>query len=89
MIDNLDDGMTSDELFAWGHTIGHASKAMRVKLFGHSGIGTKLAAKALANYAANKGTAMACRTRGDIQTALQYEKICDSIYATLPDFAKW
>lgn len=89
MLENLDDGMTADELFAFWNANQHAAKARRIALFGHSGTGTKLAAKGLANYAANKGTAMQCRAHGDIQTALQYEKICDSIYATLPDFARW
>ncbi len=86
---NLDDSMTAAELFAWSHTIGHATKAQRIELFGNSGKGTKLAAKALANYAANKGTAMQCRARGDIATAQMYESICERIYSDLPAFARW
>lgn len=47
------------------------------------------ASKDLANYAANKATAMSCRENGSIQTALKYEAICDKIYAALPYWARW
>ena len=43
----------------------------------------------LRNYAANKATAMDCRKRGDIPTALNYEQICQRIYNELPAFARW
>lgn len=39
-------------------------------------------------YADNKATAMECRLRGDIQSALMYEGICDRIYESLPDYAR-
>jgi hypothetical protein len=58
-------------------------------IFPDGGTGTMRAVADLANYAANKATAMACRERGQIQTAMQYESICDSIYAGLPDDCKW
>lgn len=86
---NLDDSMTADELFAFWNQHQRPTKAQRIALFGQAGKGTVVAAKSLANYAANKGTAMQCRERGTIETALQYERICDKIYATLPEFAKW
>ncbi|MHC4371777.1 MAG: hypothetical protein ACYSW8_29550 [Planctomycetota bacterium] len=44
---------------------------------------------ALHNYARNKVTAMACRERGDIATALMYEGICETIYDSLPEYARW
>lgn len=47
------------------------------------------ATKDLCNYAANKATAMDCRKRGDIQTALHYESIAERIYGGLPEFARW
>jgi len=43
----------------------------------------------LANYAANKATAMGCRNRGDITGAADYERIADRIYERLPTFARW
>lgn len=46
-------------------------------------------AREIAAYADNKAVAMECRLRGDIPAALVYEKICDDIYARLPEFARW
>lgn len=43
----------------------------------------------LANYAANKATAMRSRLDGNIETALKYESICESIYNGLPAAARW
>lgn len=45
--------------------------------------------KNLAHYAWNKTTAMRCRAEGKVDVALQYESICDRIYARLPEFARW
>jgi hypothetical protein len=50
---------------------------------------TRRATADLANYAINLATAMQCRLRGEIETALTYEAIVDSIWAKLPDFARW
>lgn len=58
-------------------------------VFPDGGRGTKRAVADLANYASNKATAMACRERGNIQTALMYEGICDRLYSALPSNAKW
>ena len=41
------------------------------------------------HYAINKLTAMACRLRGDISAALEYEDTCERIYKDLPKYAKW
>ncbi len=49
-------------------------------LLGFKGRHSVRAADALMNYAQNKRAAFMCRKRGSIQTALQYEKICDRIY---------
>lgn len=43
----------------------------------------------IAHYAANKATAMRCRARGEITTAMIYERICQHIYDKLPDYARW
>ena len=45
------------------------------------GKGAVLAANALINYAWNKKTAISCREKREIQTALKYEEICDKIYS--------
>ncbi len=86
---NLDDSMTADELFSWWSKHQYATKAQRLELFGHTGKGTVRAMKDCANYAANKGAAMGCRSRGETNTALMYESIADKIYSSLPDYAKW
>lgn len=59
------------------------------ELFPEGGRNTRVATRDLANYAANKATAMACRRRGDIDTASWYECICENIYSKLPEFARW
>lgn len=85
-MDNLD-AMEPDALMAfWAkHQRGRAYR----DLFPQGGRGTKRAAADLANYAANKATAMRERSQGRIQTALQYESICERIYADLPQGARW
>lgn len=45
--------------------------------------------KDLGHYAANKATAMGLRQEGRIDTALMYERICESIYDRLPGYARW
>lgn len=58
-------------------------------LFPGGGKGTRRATADLANYAANKATAMRCRAQGEIEVALSYERICDNIYSGLPEAARW
>lgn len=43
----------------------------------------------LGNYACNKAVAMRCRLEGEIQTALNYERVCEMIYESLPEWARW
>ncbi len=85
-IPNLD-AMAHDDLTAFWARHQRGWKART--LFPQGGKGTQRATWDLANYAINKATAMSCRERGDIQTALMYEGIADRIYADLPDAAKW
>ena len=40
-------------------------------------------------YAINKVCAIDCRLKGDIASAINYERMCDNIYNSLPDFAQW
>ncbi len=43
----------------------------------------------LCGYARNKITAMACRERGEIRTAIRHEDLCERIYNDLPEYARW
>jgi hypothetical protein len=81
------DAMEPHELMAFWQA--HQNGRRFAELFPGRPAGTRRAVADLANYAANKATAIACRMRGDIQTALQYEDICDRIYNDLPAFARW
>lgn len=85
-VPNLD-AMSEDDLLAfWSrHQRGRNYRELSPK--GKSG--NKTAVANLANYAANKAAAMACRGRGDIPSALMYEGYCDNIYAALPAYARW
>jgi hypothetical protein len=85
-VPNLD-AMPASEV--WNFWRKHQAGRNYRKLFPKGGRGTKRAAANLAHYAANKGTAMNCRLRGEIQSALMYEGIAERIYAALPSFAQW
>ena len=52
-------------------------------------VGRLYVCKAIRNYCWNKATAMAQREQGQIQTAISYEQICETIYNRLPTWAKW
>ena len=67
----------------------HRSGRKFLDIFPDGGLLTMHSTAKLANYAANKATAMRCRLEGNIQTALKYEQICDRIYNELPEWAKW
>jgi len=85
-VPNLD-AMTPDDLMAFwmAHQQGHNSR----EIFPNGGVATRFSTALLANYASNKAVAMSCRAKGDIQTALAYESICERIYNRLPSFARW
>jgi len=53
------------------------------------GNGSRKIVADLARYAANLATAMRCRLDGNIQNAMKYEAICESIYNKLPEAARW
>lgn len=84
-IPNLDAG-TAEDLMAFWFT--HQKGRNRAAL-GLSGPGSVVTANNLACYASNKAAAMGCRLRGDIQSALVYEGICDRIYESLPENVRW
>jgi hypothetical protein len=85
------DGMSSEELHQFMRWVGNGVRpiAAAKELFPQREAGFVRATKDLRNYAWNKITAMACRVDGRIDAALAYERICDRIYAELPEWAKW
>lgn len=83
------DAMDKDELMGFWFKYQHATRVQAEELIGDRRRGFTVVVKQLANYAANKGTAVACRLKGDIQAALVYESICDSIYEALPGDIQW
>ena len=83
------DAMDKDELLDFWFKYSRATRAEAEELIGDRRRGFTILAKDLAYYASNKGTAVACRLKGDIRAALVYESICDSIYDALPGDLKW
>jgi hypothetical protein len=74
----------------WWYThSGSRARTSGMQLFPERPKGYVAATRALANYAANKSTAMRCRAKGEVQTAIMYEEICERIYKHLPEFARW
>jgi hypothetical protein len=85
-VPNLDNDNSLDLMEFWNK---HQNGRRYRDLFPKGGRGTKIATEKLADYAANKAAARSCRLNGQIDTALNYERICDLIYKGLPDYAKW
>jgi len=83
------DAMTEEDLYTFAHaTRGVAPRTIARRMFGQER-GAVRATKDLHHYAWNKITAMQCRLRGEVTTAVHYEAICDRIYDGLPAFARW
>jgi hypothetical protein len=63
---------------------------MQIK-FGHDSQGAFIAGDEFtgATVYAYPATAMRCRARGEVHTAIHYESICQQIYDRLPTFARW
>lgn len=90
-VPNLD-AMDTDELRAFANV--HASvignrAAAALALFPARPAGYVAATRDLGNYAWNALTARNARTMGLIDAALNYERICDTIYQQLPEWARW
>ncbi len=84
------DAMDADELWAFHTALRGVRPISQAKqLFPRKPKKYVATTNDLKHYAANKATAMAVRLRGDIQTALMYEKIADRIYGQLPSYARW
>jgi hypothetical protein len=86
---NLDGFTSPNELLDFFSKYHRPTREDAEQLFGAKPTGYVRTAKDLANYAMNKAAAMRCRERGDVQTALSYESICERIYKALPDYARW
>ncbi len=85
---NLDGESITNLMEFWFRAQSHPIKMGRL-IFPSTPKGYATATKNLANYAANKATAMRCRLAGKIEAAICYELICEGIYDRLPKFAKW
>ncbi len=87
-IPNLD-CMSCDDLLVFWKRYQRSSRKDARELLGASPKGYTRLACLLACYAMNKSVAQAERLSGRIQTALEYEGICERIYARIPDNFKW
>ncbi len=87
---NPDAVVSPDELISWFNAIGVGERQRRIASIWFPGQpGRVRAVKNIQSYLVNKRIAMTMRLEGHINTALRYEDICDSIYARLPDYARW
>lgn len=87
---NLDGASCSDDLmkfWTWAQNCHPVITGRR--LFPERPKGYVTATRDLGAYAANKATAMTAREAGSIRSAQCYETICDTIYADLPQWARW
>lgn len=75
---NLDD---KEEVNSFISKYGKTESSLIANLLGLHGEGATQLADALLNYAWHKKDAIFCREYGDIDSAIQYEIICDSIYS--------
>lgn len=85
------DGFTTDQeklMDVWAATHFHPTKSARI-LFPGRPKGYVRATRDIGHYACNKAVAMRCRKEGNIQTAQNYERVCELTYKSLPQFARW
>lgn len=83
------DCRTPSELMAFWHASYVGGWSLARFLFPDRPRGYVAVTGHLGGYASNKATAMTCRERGDIVAAESYERICETIYESLPDWARW
>lgn len=91
-VPNLDCFASAGELWElWQQWGGSSVRPLRQarEMFPGRRKGIVRAMQDLRAYAANKATAMALRSDGEIQNALTYEGICERIYDDLPVWARW
>ena len=75
---NLDD---KEEVDSFIFSYGKVESNLIAERLGLHGEGSVELADTLLNYAWNKRDAIFCRECGDIESAVMYENICDSIYS--------
>lgn len=83
---NLDCPNQVDEFIS---TFGYLRGRALAKKLGLKGKNSVKTANNLYHYVLNKLVAMTLRKNGDINGALMYESICDSIYRDLPQDIRW
>ncbi len=83
------DAMNRDELMAFWSRYHRPTRKDAEALIGDRRKGFTVLCGTLAAYACDKAVAIGCRLRGDIDTALGYEKHADMRYDGLPDDLKW
>ena len=83
---NLDD---ENEVSDFIETFGTMKGVALAHRLGLHGKGCARKANSLSNYAWNKHTAIGLRKDGQIQTAIQYEKICQRIYDSMDAALRW
>lgn len=86
------DGEHDDNLmafWAWGGASGSTLHRAARAIFPSRPAGYVSVTGSLRGYAANKATAMRCRATGDLAAAQVYERICETIYDELPEWARW
>lgn len=71
------------ELFIEKH--GNTKGRRLANSLGMSGRQSSKIANLFSGYAWNKVTAIELRKNGNIQTAIQYEEVCDRIYSRIPE----
>ncbi len=83
------DGMDQSELYMFiAATRGSQPRRAARRLF-RDKLSSVLVTRWLNQYGQMKFVAMACRERGEVETALQYENICERLYNDLPEYARW
>ena len=86
------DCMHPDDLMDWWSKMGQSGRPpLKVCQAMFPGVrkGLITTVQSLKGYASNKHAAHTCRMRGDVESALRYEALCDSIYDELPEWALW
>ena len=74
------DCMSADELDQWSEFIGNGRRPAIAKQWFPGIKGQFKLARYVKHYCVNKSVAIALRLKGEIQTASNYEHICDRIY---------
>lgn len=83
------DSMSAEELMQFWKRYTRPTRKDAEALIGDRRKGFTTLCGALAAYACDKAVAIGCRLRGEIDTAMGYERSADMRYEALPDDLKW